>query len=317
MEPGNDLKADFQVELRIRLSDNSYHWNILRAKGQHDDHSNILGWVVTVIDIQDQKRMNEVLEERVEQRTQELKRINHALELSNDDLQQFASVASHDLQEPLRKIHLYSNMLNDQYPDVLGDGVLHLQKILASTRRMKSIISNILNYSKLSADNLKFEPTDIKALIAEIVDDLEVAIEEKGAAISVSDFPIIETTPGQIRQVFQNMIGNALKFTKPGVKPVINITAELTDGLSPDARPDPQGSFCRIVVQDNGIGFNAKFALSIFNLFHRLHSKDVYEGTGIGLAIAKKIIEKHNGRVTATSEDGKGATFIITIPVHH
>lgn len=308
-------KSDFQTELRLRLANGTYRWNILRAKVRKDDDGNVINWVTTTIDIHEQKQLHEVLEHKVKERTQELLKINNALEVSNHDLQQFASVASHDLQEPLRKIHLYTNLVKDRYAPELGNGVNYLTKILQSSVRMKSIINNILNYSKLSAENVAFEPTDINVVISEIIDDLEIAIQEKNAVVEVDPFPVMETIPGQIRQVFQNMIGNALKFSKPDVSPVVKIKTVRISAKSFEAKETSDGAYCRIIITDNGIGFNRKFAENIFVLFHRLHSKDAYEGTGIGLAIAKKIIEKHNGLIKASGEEGQGASFTIVLPI--
>ena len=307
--------TDFQEELRIRLSDDSYHWNILRAKAQRNDEG-VVNWVITTIDINDQKQLSELLERKVQERTTELRNTNYALEVSNNDLQQFASVASHDLQEPLRKIHMYASMLRDRKATLTDGGAMYIEKILASSSRMKSIITNILNYSKLSAKDIRFEPTDVKKLIGEILEDLEIAIREKGAQISVSEFPIMDTVPGQIRQVFQNIIGNALKFSKPETSPVISIEAIRIAAKDIFSTPHADGDWCRIVIEDNGIGFDPKFAEQIFLIFQRLHSKDTYEGTGIGLAIAKKIIEKHNGIISASGNDGEGACFTIVLPVH-
>jgi two-component system CheB/CheR fusion protein len=310
------FKSDFQIEVRLRLYTGFYHWNILRAKARKDDQGGIISWVITTIDIHEQKQLHELLERKVDERTTELVKMNHALEVSNNDLQQFASVASHDLQEPLRKIHLYANLIGERYSQNLNGASGYLQKIVQSSVRMKSIINNILNYSKLSADHVGLEPTNINDLIHEIVEDLEISIQEKQAQISVDRFPLIDTIPGQIRQVFQNMIGNALKFSRPGVPPRIRITAECIDSKTLYARQDPQGKFCRITIQDNGIGFNEKFSQSIFVLFQRLHSKDAYEGTGIGLAIVKKIVDKHQGLIAATGKENEGASFTIILPLH-
>jgi two-component system CheB/CheR fusion protein len=309
-------KSDFQLEVRLRLYNGYHHWNILRAKSRKDDTGDIVSWVITTIDIHEQKQLHELLERKVDERTAELVKMNHALEVSNNDLQQFASVASHDLQEPLRKIHLYANLIGDRYGQRLDGASGYLHKIVQSSVRMKSIIHNILNYSKLSADHLGFELTNINDLVREIVEDLEIAIQEKQAQISVDKFPLIDTIPGQIRQVFQNMIGNALKFSRPGVPPHIRITAERIDSKALYARQDPKGQFCRITIQDNGIGFNEKFSQSIFVLFQRLHSKDAYEGTGIGLAIVKKIVDKHQGLIAASGRENEGASFTIILPLH-
>jgi len=307
--------SDFQQEVRLRLFTGEYHWNILRAKAQKDKSGNVDTWVVTTIDINDQKQQHDILEKKVDERTRELVKMNHALEISNNDLQQFASVASHDLQEPLRKIHLYANLINDRHGVHLDGAATYLHKILQSSSRMKSIINNIMSYSKLSAENVEFQPTDINEMIGELLEDLEISINERNASVYVSRFPIIDTIPGQIRQVFQNIIGNALKFAKPDVTPQISITAVRVDRMSLGAAPHPKGDFCCIAIKDNGIGFDARFAESIFLLFHRLHSKDAYEGTGIGLAIAKKIIEKHHGLISAVSKENQGSTFTLILPI--
>jgi two-component system CheB/CheR fusion protein len=307
--------SDFQQEIRVRLFTGEYHWNLLRAKAQKDKEGKVVSWVITTIDINDQKLQNELLERKVDERTRELKKMNHELEVSNGDLQQFASVASHDLQEPLRKIHLYANLIHDRHREQLNGAESYLQKILQSSARMKSIITNIMSYSKLSADNVEFQPTDINEMITGLVEDLEISINEKGAQVHIGKFPIIETISGQIRQVFQNIIGNALKFSKPDLSPVISITATRVDTLSVNAAPHPEGRYCCISIKDNGIGFDQRFSQNIFLLFHRLHSKDAYEGTGIGLAIAKKIIEKHHGLISAASKENHGATFTIVLPI--
>jgi chemotaxis methyl-accepting protein methylase/nitrogen-specific signal transduction histidine kinase len=264
---------------------------------------------------QTREQQHEILEKKVEERTRELMKMNHALAISNNDLQQFASVASHDLQEPLRKIHLYANLIHDRHGGQLDGAAAYLDKILQSSSRMKAIIDNIMSYSKLSGENAEFHATDINELIRELLEDLEISITEKNASVYVGKFPIIDTTPGQIRQVFQNIIGNALKFTKPDVPPQISITAVRVDRLSLHAAPDPKGDFVCITIKDNGIGFDERFAETIFLLFHRLHSKDAYEGTGIGLAIAKKIIEKHHGMISAMSKENQGSAFTIVLPV--
>lgn len=308
--------SDFQQDVRVRLFTGEYHWNILRAKAQKDPEGKIVNWVITTIDINDQKQQNETLEKKVDERTRELTKMNRALEVSNSDLQQFASVASHDLQEPLRKIHLYANLIHDRHGEHLDGASVYLQKILTSSSRMKSIITNIMSYSKLSADSVEFQQTDLNEMINSLVEDLEVSISEKDAQIHVSKIPLIDTIPGQMRQVFQNIIGNALKFSKPDMPPVISITANRVDRLSLNAAAHPQGEFCCITIKDNGIGFDQKFSENIFLLFHRLHSKDAYEGTGIGLAIAKKIVEKHHGLISASGRENFGSTFTIVLPLH-
>lgn len=246
---------------------------------------------------------------------EKLEEINLALELSNHDLHQFASIASHDLQEPLRKIQIFSSLMKDKENDLAPDIRKYLDKIVESSGRMKNLIVDILNYSRLSANISRVENTDLKEVVNEIIEDFELIINEKKAIIRVNDLPVINVKRGQIRQVFQNIISNALKFSKPGEPPLIEIFSTRISQKSFDAEQNEDGLFYLISIKDNGIGFDEKYVNNIFDLFERLHSKDTYEGTGIGLAIAKKIIEKHHGLITASSKTGGGAEFKIILPI--
>lgn len=246
---------------------------------------------------------------------QELAFANRELELSNHDLQQFASVASHDLQEPLRKIMIFSNLMNEKRDELSNQAKRHLDKILTSSARMKALIIDILNYSKLSSNEFAIEDADLNEVIKELLEDFELIIEEKGVTINNNGLPCIHANKGQIRQVFQNIISNALKFSIPGKAPVITISSKTINEKSFDAKESADGEYCLISIKDNGIGFDEKYVETIFALFQRLNSKDKYEGTGIGLAIAKKIIDKHNGMITAHSREGEGAEFLIVLPL--
>ena len=254
-------------------------------------------------------------QKQLEKNNQALEEANKALEISNHDLQQFASVASHDLQEPLRKIHIFSNLLWDRQKDLTPDAQKFLEKIMDSSARMKTLIIDILNYSKLSASDHALECIDINDLVNELLEDFELMIEERKAVINVGELPCIDVNKGQMRQVFQNIISNALKFSKPGKTPVIHISAARLKEKSFDSQLAADGPFCLLSIEDNGIGFDEKYLANIFALFERLNSKDRYEGTGIGMAIAKKIIEKHNGLITAESKEGQGAVFKIILPM--
>ena len=252
----------------------------------------------------------------LEQKNQMLFEMNTALEASNHDLQQFASIASHDLQEPLRKIQMFASLLREKE----GGGQLNaesqawLAKITSSAARMKTLIVDVLNYSKLSSKDNAFTKVDLNEILQEMQEDFELLIIERQAVITASGLPVIEANRGQIRQVFQNIISNALKFVKAGIAPQITITGEKVAAKSFNAACDSTGAWCRISIRDNGIGFDKQYGESIFGLFERLHSKDKYEGTGIGLAITKKIVEKHNGIITARSAGNSGAEFIIILP---
>jgi PAS domain S-box-containing protein len=245
----------------------------------------------------------------------QLEEINRALEASNHDLQQFASVASHDLQEPLRKIQIFSNLIKENGIELTPQSKKYLEKIIISSSRMKTLILDILNYSKLSSNNHPHECVDLNLLIDELLEDFELLIQEKAARIECSTLPCVNVNRGQIRQVFQNIISNALKFSRAGKAPIISITSRLLRKRSFDSPESADGPYCLITIADNGIGFNEKYLANIFTLFERLNAKDKYEGTGIGLAIAKKIIDKHHGLITATSSEGTGTQFKLILPV--
>jgi PAS domain S-box-containing protein len=247
---------------------------------------------------------------------EQLEQINHALEMSNNDLQQFASVASHDLQEPLRKIQIYSNILKEKHNSEFSTSARnYLSKIITSSERMRVLISDILSFSSLSDKDNFYEPTDITLLANELIKDFELLIEEKQATINIEELPVIEVNPGQIRQVLQNIISNALKFSRPEASPVIKIFGKRICDSNYDSLTDPNGPYACIHIKDNGIGFDEKYMTNVFTLFKRLHTKDKYEGTGIGLAITKRIIEKHQGNILAHSTEGQGSEFIIVLPV--
>ncbi|MES2892659.1 MAG: ATP-binding protein [Bacteroidota bacterium] len=244
---------------------------------------------------------------------EKLQQMNHELELSNHDLQQFASVASHDLQEPLRKIQIFSNFLKERFAtDLTQEASAYLDKIISSSQRMKVLIIDILSYSQLSQEDNSYVFTDLNVLINEVLEDYEILLKEKKASIIVDPLPSIEVNPGQMRQVFQNIISNALKFIRKDTPPYIRISAN--PGVEGNEPATHNESFCYLSFKDNGIGFDDKFARTIFTLFRRLHTKDKFEGTGIGLAISKKIIEKHRGNIIAKGQEGVGSEFIIVLP---
>lgn len=299
----------FVGEVRIRnKSTGEYRYHLLKFVPVRQNNE-IKKWIGTFTDIQEQKTANEILEARVHERTMELIAKNKELEVSNHELQQFASVASHDLKEPLRKVQIYSTILKERFLQDTPEAHRNINRVIDASSRMNRLINDLLEYSRLSIDSL-FERTDLKELIEEILVDLELSIREKNALITISDIPPLDVISGQMRQVFQNLISNALKFSKKDVQPVISIKAELLEGGGSE-------SCCRITVADNGIGFDEQYLEKIFTIFQRLNPKEDYEGTGIGLAIVKKIIDKHNGSITARSREGAGASFIITLPVHH
>jgi signal transduction histidine kinase len=271
---------------------------------------------------------NKLLEKEVLERTkseEKVRLLNHQLmdninrlKASNEELERFAYVASHDLQEPLRKIILFSDQLSIKYRDVLReDGQDFVERIMKASERMRVLIKNILTFSRSSSTAEHYELTDLNALIDGILSDLEVSIEQKKAILDVARLPELKIIPELFRQLFQNLIINALKFTRDDTQPVIRIYGRKVRGKDVTgitAKRADESFYC-IYVQDNGIGFDQKYANEVFTLFKRLNSNDKFEGTGIGLAICKKIIDKHHGQITVTSKENEGSTFMIAIPV--
>jgi|GEM_PF-49393 Bacteriophytochrome (light-regulated signal transduction histidine kinase) len=270
-------------------------------------------WIGTFTNIHEQKLLNEFLEQKVMERTRELVEANRELEATNNDLQQFASVAWHDLKEPLRKIRTFSSIINGRFK-MEEEARLYFDKIDQSSERMNLLIEDLLNFSKLSSP-AAFSNTDLNNILQEVLSDLELIIYETNAEISSTSLPRIDVYPGLLRQAFQNLVSNSLKFSQPGKPPQIRITHEFTDECSFESPAVNNGPYVRLRFTDNGIGFDQKYADRIFLMFQRLHPKDEYEGTGIGLTIVKKIVEKHHGIIKAASCNGQGAQFVMVLPV--
>ena len=262
------------------------------------------------------KKANASLEEKVNERTSELTKKNHELETANHELQQFAWVVSHDLIEPLRKIITFNHLIRDRFLVQSDEAENYINRSISAAARMNTLIRDLLDYSRLT-NEAAFEPSDVNHIVKELLSDLHEEITRKNATVHLSEFPLMEVIPGQIRQVFQNLILNALKFSADGRDPVIEITAERINEKKADGQPDTNGDYCRIVVKDNGIGFDNKFLDRIFVIFQRLHKEKNYEGTGIGLAIVNKIVARHKGVIDATGKEGEGASFCIVLPLKH
>jgi len=256
------------------------------------------------------ERDNTALEGEIRARklTQEqLERVAAQLESSNRELQQFASVASHDLQEPLRKIVVFGDRLRTKFGDQLGEqGVDYVDRMMNAAERMRTLIDDLLEFSRVMTRTRPFVAVNVGEVIHEVLVDLEVLIESKGAVIDIGDLPTIQADPTQLRQVFQNLIANALKFQGEGAVPHVAIRAEPAScGTS---------SGWRIVVRDNGIGFEQQHADRIFAPFQRLHGRSEFGGSGIGLAIVRRIVERHGGTIAAEANLGQGAVFTIVLP---
>jgi two-component system sensor kinase FixL len=239
------------------------------------------------------------------------------MERSNKELQEFASIASHDLQEPLRKIMAFGHRLRTKCEDAIGaQGLDYLDRMMNAAQRMQNLIQDLLTLSRVSSDKRPFEEVNLAQIAREVISDLELRIEQTGAVIEIGWLPKIEANPLQMRQLIQNLLSNALKFQHADIRPVVSISAkivEVNDYQIPGALPGAQVS--QIMVKDNGIGFSEKYAEQIFALFQRLHGRLEYEGTGIGLAVCRKITDRHGGNIMAKSTEGQGATFIVTLPL--
>lgn len=265
-------------------------------------------------EIEIRKEAEENLERKVAERTRELLEKNKELEFSNHELQQFTWVVSHDLKEPLRKIEIFTKIIKEKYLIDEEKATDYANRTIGSAGRMAKLINDLMDYSRLSSSVLP-EKINLSDIVQEVLSDLEYLIDEKKATIKTNNFPEIIGVPTQLRQVFQNLIGNALKFSKTDELPVIEITSEIIETKDFESKANSNGNFCRIEVKDNGIGFDEKYLDKIFVIFQSLNDRAAYEGTGIGLAIAKKIIEKHNGLITAESQIGIGSSFIIVLPI--
>jgi len=238
------------------------------------------------------------------------------LERSNSELQDFASVASHDLQEPLRKVQAFSDRLKTKCAASLDDqGRDYLDRIQNAAGRMQNLINDLLTYSRVSTKAKPFVPTDLVSVTREVVSDLEARIEQVNGRVEVGELPTVDADPLQVRQLMQNLIGNSLKYRRQEVPPVVRVSSRTLREDSPGPEPRPSHPFCQILVEDNGIGFEEIYSERIFTIFQRLHGRNEYEGTGVGLAVCRKIVERHGGTITARSTPGKGSTFLVTLPV--
>jgi signal transduction histidine kinase len=254
------------------------------------------------------RRAKEELEDRVRERTAELAATNEALRRSNRELEQFAWVASHDLQEPLRKIQAFGDRLASRCAAALdAQGRDYLARMQSAAQRMSTLINDLLAFSRVTSKAQPFAPVDLGRMARDVLSDLESRLQETAGRVEVGSLPTIDADPLQTRQLLQNLLGNALKFHKPDQPPVVAIRSEV---MEEEGRP-----VCRLAVEDNGIGFDEKYLDRIFDVFERLHPRTQYEGTGMGLAICRKIVERHGGTITARSRPGEGATFLVTLPV--
>ncbi|PMD98766.1 hypothetical protein BWI97_02850 [Siphonobacter sp. BAB-5405] len=264
-------------------------------------------------DVTSQKQAALGLERLVSQRTRELQQANELLQLSNRELEQYAYVASHDLQEPLRKIRMFSGIIREMN-DLPEQARSPLAKVIHSSERMTLLIRDLLEFSRLLKVDRVLTPTNLNTIVQNVITDFELAIQEKSATVEVSTLPTVNAESLQMNQLFYNLLSNALKFTKEGVPPRISITCERLIPQKVQAYALPEGAYYDIRIDDNGIGFSENYKEQIFEVFKRLHTREVYPGSGIGLALCRKIVQNHGGLLYAESEEGQGSTFHVILP---
>lgn len=305
----------FEIENRYRRGiDGQYRWHLNRALPLRDETGTITLWVGTATDIQEQKQVTSELEQQVQSRTEQLTASNLDLRRSNENLEKFAYIASHDLQEPLRKIQSFGDILKNQYEAQLGEGINYLERMQNAASRMSALIKDLLVFSRISTRQEATLPVDLNLVLATLVEDMELG----NARLNVEVLPVILGDRLQLSQLFLNLLSNALKFQKPDTVPVIEVKADqiIAAELPVDVKPARSAALYHCIsVADNGIGFDEKYLDRIFQVFQRLHNRSEYAGTGVGLAICEKVAANHGGAITAISKPGQGATFSIYLPV--
>ncbi|RYY90175.1 MAG: PAS domain-containing sensor histidine kinase, partial [Chitinophagaceae bacterium] len=291
----------WEVEQRNRSKDGEYRWFLNRGTPYRDPSTGqIVKWFGVGVDIHDRKlaeeavrSSEEALEKKVQERTSELEKLNHDLKRSNQNLEEFAYAASHDMKEPIRKIRFFADRLKERLFDKLEEeDRRYFERLEAGTKRMGTLIDDLLLYSHVNRGLSSVETVDLGQMLAFVLDDLELHIEQLGAHVEIGELPVVKGRGRQLQQLFENLIGNALKYSREGVTPMIRVTARQIRGSergihSSETQRDKL--FHLIEVRDNGIGFDPEDAERIFNVFTRLHGNSVYRGTGVGLSIAQKV----------------------------
>ena len=302
----------YTYEHRFLKADGTVRWQLSRAVPHRGEDGNVNIWIGTSTDIHDGKLFIDELEAKVQERTKALQRSNDDLRRSNAELAQFAYVASHDLQEPLRKIQTFASRLVDtEFKNLSEKGKDYFARMQASSLHMRQLIEDLLAFSRTNNNGEQlFEYVDLSQVLASVKEQLSEQTEKKGALIHCDPLPVLAVIPYQIEQLFMNLLNNALKFSQVGVKPVIDIRMLDTEYTLIKGIP-----YHKITIADNGIGFDPQFSERIFQVFQRLHVRKEYEGTGIGLAICKKIMDNHNGFISATGKPDEGAVFTLMFPV--
>jgi len=316
-------KYTVQARLKIKKVEDAPLWHLISILPVKNEVNQLAGWTGFFVDIHAQKLIEETLKNNVELKAAQKQLLSSQTKLeekiselnkSNHDLEQFAYIASHDLQEPLRKIRTFTELLENNIGDE-EKRKKYLQKIDSSSERMTTLIKDVLNYSRLSKSETIFEEVDLNEVIDTIRLDMELLIDERKASIKTVDLPQINGIKQQLYQLFYNLVSNSLKFTAE--KPVITITMRELSATEVNANADLYKGlgYIEIIFKDNGIGFDQKYASQIFTIFKRLNTKEAYSGTGIGLALCKKIVDNHHGAISAQSNPGEGAQFTLVLPV--
>lgn len=298
---------DLNIEYRIITANKKIKIIHCLARTVKNNNGTIVKFVGSIRDVSEQRHIEDDLKNKVD-----------ALYNSNKELEEFAYVASHDLQEPLRKITTFSDRLSERYKDVLtGDGAMYLSRMIASAENMRSLINDLLEFSRISKAGQKFETVSLDIILTQVKTELELTIEETGTVINSQPLPRVEAVTLQMKQLFANIINNAIKFRKPDTPPVITIECSLATKEETLQHELTQSDvYYKIQITDNGIGFESEYATRIFQVFQRLHGKAEYPGSGIGLAICKKILEHHKGTIYAENIPDNGARFTFILPEH-
>jgi PAS domain S-box-containing protein len=316
----------FEIEQRNRSKEGEYRWFLNRATPYKDPKTGkVTKWFGVGVDIHDRKlaeqalrKSEEELEKKVQERTKELEKANEELKRSNKNLEEFAYAASHDMKEPIRKIHFFADRLKERLKHKLEEeDRRYFNRLEAGTDRMVTLIDDLLVYSHVTRGVSSIETVDLNQMLFFVLDDLELHIEELGASVEIGSLPTINGRPRQLQQLFENLIGNALKYSKQGVAPVVHITSRMIKGAERGVHSiaiNKDKQYHLIEVRDNGIGFPQEDAERIFNVFTRLHGNSEYRGTGVGLSIVQKVVDNHHGYIWAESTPGEGATFRILLP---
>lgn len=320
-------------EARVVVGNHEHKWVRINGQVLFEDGKPV-SLIGVVQDITNQKDYTDQLNRLVQERTEELQSLNEELATANEelneantqlvtanrDLEQFAYVASHDLQEPLRKLQTFSHLLRDRFSSELSEGAqMYIEKITSSAVRMSHLIKDILDYSRLGHNKPLFQPVDLNLIVSNVLGDYELMIKQKKITFQADNLPVVEAIPIQMNQLFYNLIGNSVKFVRKGVDPLIRVKCiRLTPEESENfARLKKDGTYFRITVSDNGIGFSQQYAEHIFSIFQQLNGRSKFGGYGIGLSLCKRIVENHGGIIYANGVENEGAAFTFILPAKH